>query len=224
MANQSCELGSGPQPATKDCDIGRGAVQNSDYAELAIRQEGKLICSAKLVLRLVLACSCLCCLATNLSAADWQAQQSGEVQTAPVTEPRSAEHKPSGPPVPKGIRAIQQKDGKCSKQLIVNANALFGPGRWTLNPDATQTLDALAPLITNADKHPVRIAAFTRSADSDKDNQIVAEKRALTVRTWLLDRGLVPENTTMEGFAKFAPGAGSPKERVEIIIDTCKTP
>jgi len=153
-----------------------------------------------------------------------QGQQSSEVQTGPITEPRSAEQKPSGPPVPKGAQAISQTSGKCSTQLIVNSNALFEAGRWTLNSDATPTLDALAPLITKAGKHPVQVVAFTRSGNSDKSSQIVAEKRALTVRTWLQDRGLVPDDTTSHGFGTVPPGGKEPKERLEVLIDTCKQP
>lgn len=151
-----------------------------------------------------------------------QGQQAGEVQPAPIDEPRSAEHKPTGPPIPKGIQAITQTEANCSTELTVNADALFKPGRWTLNYDAAPTLDALGPLITKAGKHPVRITAFSGSDDSEKDNQIVAEKRALTVRTWLRNHGFIPDGTPMEGIGKFATGAKGSKEPIEITIDTCK--
>ncbi len=163
------------------------------------------------------------CLSTTATFAQTsQGQQAGEVQNEPITEPRSAEHKPSGPPIPKGIQAITQTEGKCSTELIINAEALFKPTRWTLNSDAPQTLDALAPLITQAGKHPVRITAFSGSDNSEKNNQIVAEKRALTVRTWLRNHGLVPEDTPITGIANFATGDQQPKEPIELVIDTCK--
>ncbi len=153
------------------------------------------------------------------------AQQSGSAAPpAPITEPRSAAHKPSGPPIPKGSQAITQTDGKCSTELVVNADALFGAARWTLNSDAAQTLDALGPLITKAGKHPVRITAYSGADNSEKNNQIVAEKRALTVRTWLRYHGFIPDDTTMEGIGKFATSDKGPKEPIEIAIDTCKQP
>jgi len=151
-----------------------------------------------------------------------QSQQAGEVQNEPITEPRSAQHKPSGPPIPKGIQAITQTEGKCSTELIINADALFKPTRWTLNSDALRTLDALAPLIAKAGKHPVRITAFSGSDNSEKNNEIVAEKRALNLRTWLKNRGLIAEDTTIGGVGNFATGAKGPKEPIEITIDTCK--
>ena len=158
------------------------------------------------------------------------AQQSGEVQTGPITEPRGAGEKPDGHRV-KGAKAIEQRETKCSRVLIVNADALFGRGRWTLEPDAAQTLDVLVPLVVKAGNHPKRIEAYTFSGDSPKDSQIVAEKRAITVRGWLSNQGYVPRNTPVEGFVKAIPaGANSntsddngqeKKEQVELIFDTC---
>jgi len=151
-----------------------------------------------------------------------QGQQAGAVQPGPVTEPRSAEHKPSGPPIPKGLQAITRVDVKCLTALKVNADALFGPGRWSLNPDAPQTLNALGPLIAQAGKHPVSIQAFSGSDATEKENQFVAQSRALTVRTWLRNNGFIPEETSLEGFGTFAPGFEAPKELIDVIIDKCK--
>ena len=162
------------------------------------------------------------CWASAALAQAPQGQQAGEAQPGPVTEPRSAEHKPSGPPIPKGLQAIKRTEEKCSTQLTVNANALFGPGRWSLNPDAPQTLNALGPLIAQAGKHPVRIKAFSGSDATEKENQFVAQSRALTVRTWLRNNGFIPEETPMEGIGTFAPGGEAPKEPIQVIIDKCK--
>ncbi len=99
----------------------------------------------------------------------------------------------------KGTQAIKQTDAKCSETLSVSADALFQPKRWTLNPDAGQTLDALGPMIAKAGKHPVRIESFTDFAGSDSYNQMLSEKRAITVRGWLVNHGFVPEGTPDRG-------------------------
>ena len=167
----------------------------------------------------VIACSFLL---TTTVFAQTPAGQTSPVQNEPIDEPRSAQHKPTGPPIPKGIQAITQTEENCSTELIVNAEALFKPTHWTLNSDAPRTLDALAPLITKAGKHPVRITAFSGSDKSEKNNQIVAEKRALNLRTWLRNHGVIPEDTTIEGIGNFADGAKGSKEPIEVVIDTCK--
>ncbi len=167
----------------------------------------------------------------DVKAAAIQNQQPTQVQTGPIDEPRSAEKKSSAAPVAKGAEAITQEDAKCSKTLIVNADALFAPRRWTLNPDAAETLDVLGPLITKLGKHQVRIEAYVLSAGSAGGDQSIAQRRAVTVRGWLLNHRFVTEGTPIEGFAgdaaaSKADGANSarkqkPNERVEIVIDTC---
>jgi outer membrane protein OmpA-like peptidoglycan-associated protein len=158
-------------------------------------------------------------------------QQSGSVQTEPIDEPRSAKKEPEEP-IAKGMGAIQQLAAKCSQRIIVNADALFKANRWTLNPDAGKTLDALTPLLANARNHPVRISAYIRTA-SDSNSQRVAEYRAITIRGWLVNHHYVPENTPIAGFSNgnaIAPkgdalahaGENEKKDSVEIDIDTCK--
>ncbi len=161
--------------------------------------------------------------------------QSPETQTGPITEPRGASHEPAGPPVAKGAAAIAEQHEKCSTRLIINADALFAPHRWTLNPDGGKTLDALGPLIAKAGKHPARIVAYTTSSDSDTENRDVSQRRAITVRGWLVNHHLLPEGTPVEGFSKQGaiasqknagpsqPTGGQPKNgTVEVVIDTCR--
>jgi outer membrane protein OmpA-like peptidoglycan-associated protein len=181
------------------------------------------------------------CLLISASLAAAASSQSGQtvppqdaVQTAPINEPRAAQHKPTGPPIVKGAGAIKQTDAKCSTTLTVADDALFQPRRWTLNPDAGQTMNALGPMIAKAGKRPVRIESFTDSADSDSYSQMLSEKRAITVRGWLVNHGYVPEGTPIEGLGQRNPVAPNAKpdgsddpegrqknRRIVIVIDTC---
>jgi outer membrane protein OmpA-like peptidoglycan-associated protein len=162
-------------------------------------------------------------------------QSPGATQTEPINEPRNAPGKPSGLPVSKGAAAIEQHSAKCSLTLTVSADALFGIDRWTLNPDAGQTLDVLGPMIANAGKHPVHIEAFTDSTTADDYAHMLTEKRAITVRGWLVNHGFLPEATTIDGLGKHNPLVSNPKpdgaddplgrqrnRRMEVVIDTCK--
>jgi outer membrane protein OmpA-like peptidoglycan-associated protein len=152
-----------------------------------------------------------------------------QVQTAPVTEPRGQEE--MEPPVAKGSKAIRQQREKCSTHLIVNADALFKPHRWTLNPDAAQTLDALGPLITKTGKHPARILAYTKASDSESENRDVAQRRAITVRTWLVNHQFVSESTPAEASRTKLSAKGTPVSQnaqphqdngtIEVIVDSC---
>ena len=196
--------------------------------------------SAGLQLLLILSFICLAPVAASAQA------QAGQTQTEPIDEPRAMQE-PPGPPVAKGAAAIMQQDAECSKRIIVNADALFKAGRWTLNPDGAETMQALAPLVVKAGKHPVRIEAYIVSDASERTNQIVAQRRAITVRGWLRNNGYVPVDAPVEGLGKHIvnsstptpaktpaggnsadgsdssddPGGASQDQRVEIVFDTC---
>ena len=169
----------------------------------------------------------LCILATGLAFG----AQAGQVQTAPITEPR-AQQEPASP-VAKGAAAITQQRQTCSLRLVVNADALFVPHRWTLNADARQTLDVLGPMILKAGKRPVRIVAFTAASDSVPENEDVSHRRAITVRTWLFNHQLIPPATPVEGFSSSglseqaaAVAINQPRQKngtVEIVIETCQS-
>ncbi len=151
-----------------------------------------------------------------------------QVQTGPITEPRGQEERAA--PVAKGAAAITQRDEKCLRRLIVNADALFKPHRWTLNPDASETLDVLGPMIVKAGAHPARIETYTSAADSQPENRDVAERRAITVRTWLVNHRFLAEGTPTKGMAGGDKTPSTSKSRaraarqkngtVEAIIET----
>ena len=152
---------------------------------------------------------------------------SAQVQTAPILEPRGQEE--AAPAVAKGAAAITQVRHKCSTDFVVNADALFAPHRWTLNHDAAQTLDALGPMITQAGKHPAQIAAYTGAAESDAENRDVSQRRALTVRTWLVNHHFVPEGTPIEAPGQEPGDSSSPRKNehhpdngtVQVFIESC---
>jgi outer membrane protein OmpA-like peptidoglycan-associated protein len=152
-----------------------------------------------------------------------------QVQTEPITEPR-AQQKPA-PTFAKGAAAITQQQEKCSTRLIVNADALFQPHRWTLNHDASETLDALGPMITKAGKHPTNLLGYTAVSDSGSENRNVGKWRALTVRTWLVNHrfltadatigGLSPDNSVVPPPEALRSESQRKNGVIWISIDTC---
>ncbi|HZP22814.1 MAG TPA: OmpA family protein [Terriglobales bacterium] len=132
----------------------------------------------------------------------------------------------------KGAAAITTTRSKCTTRLSVNADALFQPHRWTLNPDAPETLDALGPKIVQAGKYPAHIVAYTDASDSEAENRDVSQRRALTVRTWLINHRFVPDDISIQKDNPDKPVAPAEKstsrdERphnnglVSVIVDTC---
>ena len=165
-------------------------------------------------------------LATAVAIAAAQAQQ---VQTAPIDKPRGEEESSARPAV-KGRAAISQEVTTCATVFHVKAEALFAPHRWTLNPDAGETLDVLGPMILKVGKHAAEVMAETSTSDSDGERREVSHRRAVTVRTWLVNHHIVPEDTAIRQFdletpppgkAAVAPEPERPRE-VMVFILTCR--
>jgi outer membrane protein OmpA-like peptidoglycan-associated protein len=151
-------------------------------------------------------------------------------------------HKPTGPwqmpgaiQVPKGIQAIHAEAEKCTQRFQVVSDALFEFDKATLTPNAEETLDALVPLLAKAGKHPATVEGHTDAKGADAYNQTLSEKRAQTVKDWLVSHGALPAATPTSGWGKRHPVAPNAKpdgsddpagrqknRRVEVVLNLCK--
>lgn len=150
-------------------------------------------------------------------------QMPGEIQT------------PGEIQVPRGIQAVRVVEtARCERRLSVGADALFEFDRWTLSPQAEETLIILLPELEKAGKHPVSIEGHTDAKGADAYNDSLSEKRARTVKQWLVTRRAVPEDATVAAYGERKPiapnarpdGSDDPEgrqknRRVELVIDTC---
>ena len=145
--------------------------------------------------------------------------------------------KPGEIQVPRGIQAVKVVEGtKCERRLSVGADALFAFDQWTLTPEAEETLVVVLPEIEKAGKHPVSIEGHTDAKGTDAYNDTLSEKRAATVKQWLVAHKAVPESTKVVGYGERKPVAPNTKpdgsddpdgrqknRRVEVVVDTCQT-
>jgi outer membrane protein OmpA-like peptidoglycan-associated protein len=137
--------------------------------------------------------------------------------------------------VPRGIQAVRVVESeRCERRLSVGADALFAFDQSTLSPEAEETLVVLLPEIEKAGKHPVSIEGHTDAKGSDAYNDTLSEKRAQTVKQWLVARNAVPSSTKVIAYGEKKPiapnakpdGSDDPEgrqknRRVEVVIDTC---
>ena len=157
-------------------------------------------------------------------------QKPGEIQA-----PKGEIQKPGEIQVPRGIQAVKVVEAtKCERRLSVGADALFAFDQWTLSPEAEETLVVVLPEIEKAGTHPVSIEGHTDAKGSDAYNDTLSEKRAATVKQWLVARKAVSESTKVVGYGERKPvapntnpdGSDDPEgrqknRRVEVVIDTC---
>lgn len=108
--------------------------------------------------------------------------------------------------------------------ITLIGGVLFAPGRSTLLRDARGKLDQVAKALKNTDGQLV-VEGHTDSRGSSSLNQRLSERRAETVRNYLIEHGIPPERINAEGFGNTRPIASNwtaegraNNRRVEIVV------
>jgi outer membrane protein OmpA-like peptidoglycan-associated protein len=110
--------------------------------------------------------------------------------------------------------------------LVVNmGDVLFDLGKHDLRPEAREKLAKLSGIVLAHPGLKLEIEGHTDNTGSDELNQTLSERRAQTVRDYLVEQGLAGDCLTAKGLGKLLPVAdnGTPagrqkNRRVEIIV------
>lgn len=131
------------------------------------------------------------------------------------------------------VTDLQIKETTTEIKIDLAADVLFDFDKSTLRPSARTALKQVASIIRdNAKGHIVKIDGYTDSKGSDPYNQRLSDRRAASVKSWLIAKeGLSNVNFESEGFGAKNPvapntnpdGSDNPdgrqkNRRVEIII------
>jgi len=127
-----------------------------------------------------------------------------------------------------------RNEGKCNHHLMVGTDTLFAFDKSDLTPAAQVTLTKLGGLIKKYGTHPATVEGHTDGKGTDQYNQGLSERRAQSVKTWLVAHSYIAEQTPAIGYGKKKPvapnthpdGSDNPagrqlNRRVEVEIDTC---
>ncbi|MBM4257275.1 MAG: OmpA family protein [Deltaproteobacteria bacterium] len=162
-------------------------------------------------------------LPTNGDQDCWPAAQSGagkrQTENTATTDLRAAK--------------IDVVESKCEQRLRIGADVLFDFDKSETRREAAPTLDAAAKHL-RASQHAARVEGHTDGKGADAYNQPLSEKRAASVRNYLVQHGVASDRITSMGFGKTRPisantnsdGSDNPEgrqqnRRVELVIDTC---
>jgi outer membrane protein OmpA-like peptidoglycan-associated protein len=109
--------------------------------------------------------------------------------------------------------------------VMTLGDVLFDTGKSELNSGASRKLDQLAQFLNEHKDRRVQIDGFTDSVGSDGYNQELSRRRAESVRSALLSRGVEPSRIGTEGYGKAFPvannndsGGRQLNRRVEVVI------
>ena len=113
-------------------------------------------------------------------------------------------------------QAMIDLDAKVIRQAIVidlASDVLFDFDKFTIKPDAATTLAKVAVLIREKAKGNVLIEGHTDAKGSEAYNQVLSEKRAEAVKSWLTKmHGIKPGILKTKGWGEQKPVAPNTKE------------
>jgi outer membrane protein OmpA-like peptidoglycan-associated protein len=159
-------------------------------------------------------------MATNL-ALDQRDQAAGEAARSQEAAARSQEEAArlqaevdqlKATPTPRGL-------------VLTLGDVLFDTGKAQLNPGANRKLDQLAQFLNEHKDRRVQIDGFTDSVGTDSYNDELSQRRANSVKSALLFRGVDASRIGTEGYGKAYPvannvdsGGRQLNRRVEVVI------
>ncbi len=119
---------------------------------------------------------------------------------------------------------LQTRD--TARGLIVNmSDVLFDTAQYSLRPGAREKLAKVAGIIMSHPGLKIEVEGHTDSVGGDDYNMRLSENRANSVRSYLLQQGLIPDNITAKGFGKTMPVADNANaagrqmnRRVELVV------
>ncbi|HVY28622.1 MAG TPA: OmpA family protein [Polyangiaceae bacterium] len=113
--------------------------------------------------------------------------------------------------------------------ITLSGSVLFATGKYELLPIARDKLDEVAKALTDQGYKSIVIEGHTDSRGKAADNETLSLKRAESVRTYLVSRGIPSDKITASGLGSSRPVAdnGTPdgranNRRVEIVVQPLK--
>jgi outer membrane protein OmpA-like peptidoglycan-associated protein len=113
-----------------------------------------------------------------------------------------------------------------ARGLIVNmSDVLFEFGKWSLKPGAKLKLAKVAGILLAHPSLTLQIEGHTDNIGSDEYNQKLSQRRADTVKEFLVAQGVAEANVTTTGFGETQPVAANTNaagrqqnRRVEVVV------
>jgi outer membrane protein OmpA-like peptidoglycan-associated protein len=122
--------------------------------------------------------------------------------------------------------AVAVKDEPRGTVITVPAGVLFASGKADLLGSANARLEQVAEALKNEPDRKITIEGHTDSQGSDQSNMELSQRRAATVQSFFVSRGVTADKITATGVGETRPVADNNSaegrannRRVEIIVD-----
>lgn len=118
-----------------------------------------------------------------------------------------------------------ERVGEDTLLVHFDSDVLFAVDSATLDRDAGSTLDRTAEVLTDYPKTAVVVQGHTDSAGSEEHNMSLSQRRAQSVQSYLISRGVAPERIAAVGHGEAFPVASNASNwgrqqnrRVDILL------
>ncbi|KEF31480.1 Outer membrane lipoprotein omp16 precursor [Marinobacter nitratireducens] len=105
-----------------------------------------------------------------------------------------------------GVRVVRNGD---QIELVMPGNITFDLNQASIKPSFTGTLESVGLVLAEYDKTIIQIEGHTDSSGSQSYNQLLSEKRAGSVRDFLLNQGIQANRTRAVGYGERYPIASN---------------
>ncbi|MDO6442633.1 OmpA family protein [Marinobacter sp. 2_MG-2023] len=105
-----------------------------------------------------------------------------------------------------GVRVVRNGD---QIELIMPGNITFDLNQTSIRGGFTNTLESVALVLKEFNKTIIQIEGHTDSSGSDSYNQLLSERRAGSVRDFLLNQGIESNRTRAVGYGERYPIASN---------------
>ncbi len=96
-------------------------------------------------------------------------------------------------------------DPKSDERVVVFGDTHFEYNKSTLSREAKALLDHDVQALKENPRITVRMAGYTSAKGSEEVNQKLSERRANTVRDYLIEKGIAPKRITVIGYGRTRP-------------------
>src|ERR1051326_1659156 len=107
------------------------------------------------------------------------------------------------------LNTVLQTRDTAEGLIATMPDVLFDTGRYTLKPTARERLAKVAGILLAYPDLRLKIEGFTDNVGSDDFNQRLSEKRAATVRDYLVQQGVPMDSVAALGMGKSNPGGAN---------------
>jgi outer membrane protein OmpA-like peptidoglycan-associated protein len=88
---------------------------------------------------------------------------------------------------------------------IVLEGITFATGKWEITPESAVILQGALQTLQTYDDIIVEIAGYTDDVGSAQSNLVLSQKRADSVRFWLIENGIAPDRIIAVGYGEDFP-------------------